>query len=239
MNILITGGASGLGEAITKTLATDSSNNVYFTYCKSKENAEEIEGKFKNTKGIFCDFEDHTSIQSLLVQMDELKLHVLINNALTGLKKEYFHKIQPEYFSENFSRNILPVIKITQKAILLFRKQKFGKIITVISAYIATKPAIGLSEYVAQKNYLFSLSKSWAVENSRHNITSNCISPSYMQTHLNSDTDDRVLEDIINSHPLKKLLTPEEVAESVSHLVNASQQINGVNLIINSAIDII
>ena len=36
-NILITGGASGLGEAITLKLASDSSNKVFFTYFKSLE----------------------------------------------------------------------------------------------------------------------------------------------------------------------------------------------------------
>jgi len=43
MNILITGGASGLGEAITKQLASISSNNVYFTYSKSADQARSIE----------------------------------------------------------------------------------------------------------------------------------------------------------------------------------------------------
>ncbi len=239
MNILITGGASGFGESITKNLARNKANKIYFTYCKSSENAKRIEFSFTNTKGIYCNFKNADSIQSLLGQMESLHLEVLVNNALTGIKKDYFHKIEADDFVQSYMTNILPVIKITQKAILIFRKQKSGKIITIISSYISNKPAIGLSEYLAQKNYLLSLSKSWVVENAKFNITCNCVSPAFMQTPLNADTDERVIEEIINNHPLKRLLTPDEAAESVNYFINAQKHVNGVNMIINSPNDIV
>jgi len=44
-----------------------------------------------------------------------------------------------------------------------------------------------------------------------------------MQTNFSSFVDDRIVEQMQTEHPLKKLLTPEEVAESVVFLVNASQ----------------
>jgi len=239
MNILVTGGASGLGEAITRNLAQTESNKIYFTFCKSADKAKELENQFSNAKGIFCDFENEISLQTLLSQIEFLDIHALINNAFTGLETNYFHKINPEYFSENFIKNVVPVIKITQQAILHFRKQKSGKIVTILSSYIINKPPMGLSEYVAAKNYLLSLSKSWAVENAKFNITSNAISPAFMQTQLTSDTDERIVEEMVKNHPLKKILSPSEVADSVQYLLNASSQINGINLIMNAAADIV
>jgi 3-oxoacyl-[acyl-carrier protein] reductase len=238
MNILITGGASGLGEAITLKLASDSANKVFFTYFKSKKRAGEIESKFSNTKAIACDFEDEQSVTNLLSIFEKENIQVLVNNAFTGLSANYFHKTDANYFLDNFSRNILPVIKVTQQAILHFRKQKFGKIVTVLSSYIINKPPIGMSEYVASKNYLLSLSKSWATENVKFNIVSNCISPSTMLTNLTSETDERIIEEMQNAHPLKKLITPVEVADSINYLINASQQINGTNMILNAAADL-
>jgi hypothetical protein len=44
---------------------------------------------------------------------------------------------------------------------------------------------------------------------------------------------------MISNHPLKKLLTTDEVAKAASYLVNASQQINGTNMVINAASDIV
>jgi NAD(P)-dependent dehydrogenase (short-subunit alcohol dehydrogenase family) len=238
MNILITGGASGLGEAITLKLASDSSNKVFFTYFKSLEKATEIESKFSNTKAIACDFADASSISSLCKTLETFGIHVLINNALTGLQTTHFHKVEAEHFLKSFRTNISPVIQITQSAILYFRKQKNGKIITVLSSYIIDKPPIGLSEYVAEKNYLLSLTKSWAIENIKFNITSNSISPSFMQTPLTADTDERVIEEMIKAHPNKKLLSPGEVAIAVQRLINIEPNMTGTNLIMNSASDI-
>jgi 3-oxoacyl-[acyl-carrier protein] reductase len=239
MNILVTGGASGLGESITRTLAENAEDSVYFTYHKSSVQAKKIQEKHKNTQAIVCDFENPESLDNLLLKMREFKINVLVNNAFTGFEKNHFHKLAPGYFSHNFNKNILPVVRITQQAILLFRKEKFGKIITILSSAIINKPPIGWSEYVAQKSYLLSLCKSWAVENASFNITSNSISPSFMLTRLNNETDERVVEEMTHQHPLKKLLSPEEVAQSVYFLAHCSQQLNGSNMILNAASDVI
>jgi len=238
MNILITGGASGLGRAITSALAINKDNLVYFTYCNSKQEAINLEQEFSNVKGIHCDFTNDESILSLLAEMEKMQLQVLINNAMQGLYKVHFHKMKTNDFLSSFNTNVLQVVKISQKAIEMFRKVKFGKIITVLSSAIINKPPIGWSTYVAEKNYLLSLSKSIATENVSFNITSNCISPSFMLTDLNKDVDERILEDMESKHPLKKFLTINETAESIVFLVAANQQINGINMIINAGSDL-
>jgi NAD(P)-dependent dehydrogenase (short-subunit alcohol dehydrogenase family) len=238
MTILITGGASGLGAAITRTLAAEG-HTVYFTYNKSETKATEIEKEFKSAKAYRCNFEDAASVEALCSEVEKWSVDVLVNNAFTGLQTNYFHKTEVSSFAAGFSQNILPVIQISQAAILHFRKQKHGKLITVLSSYIINKPPIGLSAYVAEKNYLLSLSKSWAVENAKFNITSNCISPSFMQTDLTAGTDERIIEEMVNAHPLKKLLDPSEAAQAISYLVNASRHVNGTNMVINAASDLI
>lgn len=239
MKILVTGGASGLGEAITRNLAQNQRNKVYFTYYRSQARAEKITRELPNTEALACDFTSEESVLELVSKLAELDLDVLINNALTGLEKKHFHKMDPLVFLTSFQNNVLPTIRLNQAAIHVFRKKKFGKIITILSSYIINKPPIGLSEYVATKEYIHALSKAWAAENATFNITANCISPSFMLTQLTQDTDERIVEEMQKSHPLKSLLKPEEVAETVRFLVNASQQINGANIVMNAAADII
>jgi NAD(P)-dependent dehydrogenase (short-subunit alcohol dehydrogenase family) len=240
MNILVTGGSSGLGASITKKLAGVTGVFVYFTYPVTVEDAETIEKEFSNTKGIKCNFRDKKDIDGLISQFDKLNLDVLINNAwATKIIKKHYQKIDQQDFIDGFMFNVLPLIRITQELISQFRKKRFGKIITVLTSSIANKPPAGYSEYVAAKSYIASLSKSWANENASFNITSNCISPSFMQTAFTDDTDERVVEEMINSHPLKRILTTDEVADSVLFLVNSTQQINGINLLMNAASDII
>lgn len=238
MNILITGGASGLGEAITKALAVNSEHFVYFTYCKSKEAASKLEDNYTNVKAIYCDFNKEESVTDLLKKMEDLKLNVLINNALPMMSTSHYHKSDSDDFLASFKTNVIPFIKISQKAIQVFRKVKFGKVITILSSFIINKPPLGLSLYVAEKNYILSLSKSIATENASFNISSNCISPSFMLTDLNRNIDERIIDDMKLKHPLKKILTIEETTEAVVFYVNATQHINGTNIIINSASDV-
>jgi len=236
MKILITGGASGLGEAISRRLVLLRQAQVTITYSSSEAEALELQSKFHNLKAVKCDFANVGEVQQLLNLIAKEGLDVLINNAhSTSINKLHFHKLGLEVFEKSFVHNILPTISITQAAINTFRQKKYGKIITILSASLLNKPPIGYSEYTATKAYLQSLSKSWAAENASFNITSNCVSPAFMQTKLTSDVDERIIEEMQNKHPLKKILSPIEVAEVVAFLCTASQQINGVNIPVNSA----
>jgi len=239
MNILITGGASGLGEAITNKVASENMNIVYFTYNTSSEEARQLEDSLANTRGIKCNFINVKEVDNLIDQISTMDLDVLVNNAISSITNDHFHKIAIDAFAESFQHNIVPIIRITQHAIRIFRKKKCGKIINILSSYLSSKPPIGLSEYVANKAYLLSLSNSWAIENRSFNITSNCISPSFMQTNLTKDIDQRIIETMIKKNPQKRLLTTDEVADAVFFLLNSTQQINGINIVMNSGSDVI
>lgn len=233
MNILVTGGASGLGEAIVKEFS-NAGHKVFFTYFSSAENAKKIEAACAGSKAVFCDFADQKSVEALLAQISSFDPDVLVNNAIAGMTKKHFHKTDHAEFSGGFMRNVMPVIRITQAAILLFRTKKSGRIITILSAAGVSKPPVGWSEYVAAKAYLEALSRSWAAENIAFGITSNCISPSFMKTGLTGDTDERIIDAMIDQHPLKRLLKTEEVAAVVHDLARSSAHMNGVNLVMNA-----
>jgi 3-oxoacyl-[acyl-carrier protein] reductase len=235
MNVLITGGASGLGKAIVQHLAESRNKfNIFFTYASSETAAKELIEKYSNTNAIPCDYKNTNSVNDLIVKLEELNLDILIHNSYTEIIKEHFHKTDSSLYLQSFQQNILPLIQITQECLKHFRKKKSGKIITILTSYIINKPPTGLSMYVANKNYLHSLTKSWAVENVKFNISSNCISPSIMLTNLTADTDERIIEQIINEHPLKKLLTVQEVAQTVHFLCTTTNQLNGQNIVLNA-----
>jgi len=234
MNILVTGGASGLGLEITKKMA-QGKNTVYFTYCRSVKDAEAIAKTFPNAKAVKCDFTQAAEVDGLLEKIPAMDLDVLVNNAALNIVEEHFHKMDSGVFLGHFTHLMIPTIRITQRAIQIFRKKKFGKIINILSTAVINKPPVGMSEYAALKSYLLSLSKSWAAENANFNITSNCVSPDFMQTKLTAYKDPRLVEQYVQLHPLKKALTPQEVADTVFFLGHCSQHINGINLVMNAA----
>lgn len=238
MNILITGGASGLGRAITEICASDFDNYVYFTYNKNITGTKELEEKYTNVKGIQLDFKNNQSIANFVEMIPGCGIDVLVNNAYVGEPQgTHFHKTEVEYFTDSFRYNIVPVIQITQKCITEFRKKKFGKIINILTASLIDLPPSGYSIYSATKAYIAQLSKCWVKENAKFNITSNCILPEFMETSF-SKVDERFVQQMQQTHPLKKLLEPSEVANIVYTIIKASQQLNGVNIPINAGLHI-
>lgn len=234
MKILITGGASGLGKSITTLLAKEN-NTVYFTYSKSLAEAKALESKFENTTAINCDFSNEQSVKNLAGKIAELDLDIIIHNAYSGdYLKTHFHKIAIDDFLNDFKVNVMPVIELTQAAINSFRKKKSGKIITVLTSALVDVPPVGSAVYTSNKAYLQKLTQVWANENAKFNITSNSVSPSFMETSMTASIDERVKEQIIESNPLKRLLTTDEVAETIQFLVNDTTQINGKDFVVNA-----
>ena len=235
MNILITGGASGLGKSITETLAKAFPEaKVFFTYNSSVELANAIEKRLKNTAALKLNFKEKQSVDEFAEKLLSLDIDILIHNAITGLIRNHFHKVETEIFTEGFQENVYPVLKLSRAFIKSARIKKSGKLITILSSAIIGMPPTGMAGYIAEKNYLLSMSKSWASENAQFNIQSNCISPNFMDTPLNRGTDTRVKEEIVKSQPLKKLLTVEEVADTVKFLVTAPTHLTGQNIFLNN-----
>jgi NAD(P)-dependent dehydrogenase (short-subunit alcohol dehydrogenase family) len=240
MKIIITGGASGLGEAITRRIASACpDSDLHITYNNSQSNAIKLSTEFKNITSHKCNFSNIVEVDKFVAQINGINPDVLINNAnTTPFLQKHFHKSKPEDYLAGFENDILPLIKITGESILCFRKKKFGKIINISTAALVGKPPVGSSVYIANKAYLEALSRSWATENIGSNITSNCIAPSMMATSLTNGIDERLLNGIVSNHPLKQLLPVNDVADTVLFFILSSQNINGAILTLNAGMDI-
>ena len=233
MNVFISGGSKGLGKAIVECFACKPGNIVYFTYNKSIEAAVELKKKYPHINPIHCDFTNNSDLLELNDKLNKIPIDVLINNYSTNFSRNHFHKTDLNAFERIFVQNVLPVISISQILIKQFIKKRKGKIITILSSSVSEFPPVGMSAYTASKNYMLSLHKSWSVEYLRYNITSNCISPSMMQTDMNEKVDDRIIESFLANHPLKRMVSTEEVAETVFFLAHSSSHINGQNIVLH------
>lgn len=235
MTILITGGSRGLGRALVETLAADLDNQIIFTYCHHEEEAQVLAGRFQNVCAQQVDFFNEESVGVFAERLEVEPIDVLINNAYAGNPQgTHFYKSDPDDYTKAFQANIIPFIRITQTCLKGMRKRKFGKVINIITSYVMDVPPTGFSVYTATKAYIRQLSKSISKEMGRFNITSNCILPDYMQTDFGK-VEDFQLEQMKDSHPLKELLKPQDVAELVASLLKTSQQLNGAEIPINAA----
>ena len=237
MNILITGGNSGLGKATVVSLAKEG-HKVYFSYLPIEQCVQETK-EFLATNNeltaIPLNFCEKESVDCFCEHIKSLSIDVLVNSAYAG-KAQGNHLIKTpvvDYLTA-FQNNVVPTIQITQACLEGMKRRKFGKIVNIITSYVMDTPPTGFSVYASTKAYLRQFSKSISKELARFNITSNCLLPEYMNTNFGK-VEDFQLEQMIASHPLKQLLRPEEVAQIIVHIVNSSQQLNGVEIPINAA----
>ena len=226
MNLLVTGGSSGLGKSIVEKLCLNKKYKVYFTYNNSIENSKNICSKYPNADAIKCDFTNKKELDKFLENFKNLNINILINNFYSWPKNpllpgtfltKNFHKIDESVFIDEFYNNIIPTVLITQEAIKHFRTNKSGKIITVLSSFL-NSATIGSSIYISNKNYLKGLTKVWAVENVKFNITSNTISPSFMLTPHTLKMDERLVDQFKNNS--NELMTVEYVSKKIFDFLN-------------------
>ena len=226
MNILVTGGSSGLGKSIVEKLCLEKKNRIFFTYNNSFENSKNICSNYPNATAIKCDFTHKSELITFLENLKNLNLSILINNFYSWPKHplmpgtfltKNFHKIDENVFINEFQNNIIPTILITQEAIKYFRINKYGKIITILSSFLDT-PTIGSSIYVSNKNYLKGLAKVWAVENAKFNITSNTISPSFMLTAQTLKMDEKLIYQFTNNS--NEFMTVQNVSDKLFDFIN-------------------
>jgi NAD(P)-dependent dehydrogenase (short-subunit alcohol dehydrogenase family) len=238
LKILLTGGASGLGLIIFERLSA-CGHDVVFTYNRSLDQANLNINKYPNSKKIHCDFKNSDSVQQCIKKIQELDIDVLINNALPPINAIQFQKTKIDTLSDSFNHSVIPILKLTQACISHFRKKRSGRIITILTSYLINHSPNGYSEYVANKAYLYSMSKTWAKENFKFGIVVNNLAPSIMRTPLNDKVDERLLENLEKENPFGELLTPEDVAKVVNFLIDSPRQLNGINLILNGGKDVI
>jgi len=219
-NILVTGGAKGIGKAIVERFSKNG-DNVIFTYLTSENGAKEIERDLSEA-GYFalamcCDVRNREDIGRLIdVVYEKFKgIDVLVNNA--GIcHYKLFSDIRDEEWDNiinvnlngayNFSKNILP------KMI----EAKRGKIINISSMWGITGASCEVA-YSTSKAALIGFTKALAKEVAPSNIQVNAVAPGVINTDMNDFSDDE-MKGIIDGIPMMRIGMKEEVAGVVFFL---------------------
>ena len=80
----------------------------------------------------------------------------------------------------------------------------------------------GQANYASSKAGVIALTKTFARELGRRNITVNAIAPGFILTEMTAKLPDKVKEEYIENTTLKRAGTPDDIAEVVSFLISPS-----------------
>ena len=224
--ILITGGASGIGVATARLLASRGAKVVIGD--KNEQLGESVhkEALEANLSIVFrrVDVTDGDDVRALFkFAMDELGgLDVVINNAGIDHAPKPMHELSDEDFDKNLAVNLKGVWHCMRAAVTCLVPSG-GHVINVASiAGLRSAPL--LSAYSAAKHGVMGLTKSAAHEYARVNIRFNAVCPSFIDTPMVQNTmakmDERAQQATIKASPLRRLGQVEEVSGAIAWLAS-------------------
>jgi len=218
---LITGGASGIGAAITRRLAGMgvAVQIADLDLAGAQAVAAETRGEAWQ-----LDLSDPAALSGI-----ELEVDILVNNA--GIQQvSPIEELDPEVFHKMLMIMVEAPFRLIRSALPYMYAHGYGRIVNVSSVH-GLRASAYKSAYVTAKHALEGLSKVTALEGGPHGVTSNCVNPGYVRTPLVEKQiadqarihrlpESAVLETIMLTHnAVKRLVEPEEVAALVGWLV--------------------
>jgi 3-oxoacyl-[acyl-carrier protein] reductase len=220
---LVTGAGRGIGRAIALKLS-ELGAKVVINYRSSSKEAEELVSEIKSrngeaeaVQGDVSLFEDAERVINFAVEKYG-RLDILVNNA--GITKDtLLLRMKEEDFSKVIDTNLKGVFNCTKHAGAIMLKQKSGKIIN-ISSVIGLIGNAGQANYAAAKAGIIGFTKSIAKELGTRGITVNAIAPGFITTDMTEVLSDKIKEKLLENVPLKRLGSPEDVANLAAFLAS-------------------
>ena len=218
---LITGGARGIGKAIAMRLAQES---YKVAVCDIASECDDVVQLIKDNGGqalgLSCDITDPLMVKEMIAQIIDTfgRLDILVNNA--GIAQDnLLLRISDEEWLQTIKTNLTGTFYCTRAAIRPMLKQKKGRIIN-ISSVVGLRGNAGQSHYAASKAGIIGFTKAIAREYGSRGITANAVAPGYIQTDMTADLPEEYWKDILNSIPLKRPGTAEDIAGVVAFLAS-------------------
>jgi 3-oxoacyl-[acyl-carrier protein] reductase len=218
---LITGGANGIGRATAERFAREGAKVILWDV---DEKGEEVSGQL-NKEGHEVTFRkvsvtNADEVQRAVEEMLKLsgRIDILINNA--GITRDRtLLKMTKEEWDQVISVNLTGVFNCTQAVAPIMKAQNYGRIISA-SSNVAIRGNFGQTNYVATKSAIIGMTKVWALELGRYNITVNCIAPGFITTAMTEAMPEEVKKHSLADIPLGKWGKPEDIANGYLYLAS-------------------
>ena len=228
---IITGGTRGIGKQIALTFAKEG-YNIAINYRtenedlkNTKKEIEENNVKCFTFQGDVTNFKDCEQFVKQIVEKFG-NIDVLVNNA--GITRDtLLMRMKEEDFKQVIDTNLIGTFNVTKNVIGNMIKARNGRIIN-ISSVVGISGNAGQTNYSASKAGIIGFTKSLAKEVASRNITVNAVAPGFIETQMTDVLKDDIKEEIAKKIPLKRMGTPQDVANVVKFLAsNDSSYITG------------
>lgn len=223
---LITGGSSGIGKSIVKAFLEAGASVAFFSTNeqKARDAISEFEKlSLSQSQKISFKVVDVSETKPVEIAVEEVikefdGLDILVNNA--GIVKDGFLiKMTEAEWDRVIDVNLKSVYNTCKVIARHMMKAKRGKIIN-ISSVVGLIGNIGQTNYSASKAGMIGFTKSLAKELASRGICVNSIAPGFIQTNMTENLSDQIKENLLNSIPMNRFGSADEVAMAALFLAS-------------------
>jgi 3-oxoacyl-[acyl-carrier protein] reductase len=220
---IVTGGATGIGAAISSALARRGAQ-VLINYHHSKDSAEALcSGLREENRECFIYGADVASLEESAAMVEACireygKIDILVNNA--GITHDQLMlRMSENDFDTVIATNLKGSWNMIKSAVFHMSKARFGRIIN-ISSVTGVSGSAGQTNYAASKAGIIGLTRSVAREFARRNITCNAVAPGFIETKMTESIPEKFREQYLQQIPLGRYGHPVDVASLVLFLAS-------------------
>jgi len=220
--VLVTGASRGIGRAIALRLARDGYDIVVHYHSRHEaagQVAAEIRTLGREARCLPFDVAQRDAAAAALgadIEAHGAYYGVVCNAGIT--RDAPFPGMSGEQWDQVLRTNLDSFYNVLQPVIMpMIRRHAPGRVVTLasVSGLMGNR---GQANYSAAKGGIIAATKSLAIELARRNITVNCVAPGLIATDM---IDGAIpVERILESVPMQRVGTPEEVAGVVSFLLS-------------------
>ncbi len=219
---LITGAGQGIGEATALKFAREGA--VVIACDLKQEQVEAVAQACRvagaQAEGHVMDVTKRTQIDAVVAQVLAAhgRIDVLVNNA--GITQDArLQKMTLEQFDRVIDVNLRGVFHCAQAVAGHMTEQGSGVILNA-SSVVGLYGNFGQTNYAAAKFGVIGFTKTWARELGAKGVRVNAVAPGFIKTPMIATVPDKVLDDLAQKVPLKRLGQAEEIANAYAFLAS-------------------
>ena len=220
---LVTGASRGIGRAIALKLAAEGAK-VAINFAGSTAKAEAVKTEIEEHGGeailVQASVADPAAVEDMIRKVIDAfgRIDILVNNA--GIAKDgILIKMKDEDFDAVLNTTLKGVFYCTKAVAKLMMKQRYGRIVNM-SSVVGLIGNAGQTNYAAAKAGVIGFSKSAAKELAARGVTVNMVAPGFIDTDMTANLPEKVREATLEGIPMKKMGSPENIADAVAFLVS-------------------
>jgi len=244
--VLVTGGASGIGGAISSELAAQGAT-VFVHYYSSKHAVEELQQEVLESGvgeiiPLQADLTKEDTVNAFANEVANLTstLDILVNNTGDLVERHTLSDIKNDFWEQVMAVNVTSMMMVTRALLPMLKHAEEGASIVNLSSLAGRKGGHGGSlAYSTSKGAVLTFSRSLAAELAGDGIRVNTVTPGlilgtrFHATHTTDESANKTISEI----PLKRAGNPMDVARAVAFFASEYNGfITGATLDINGGV---